>query len=128
VTGFRVTGLTWLGVRTDRDGELRRLFEDVLAMEHFFETPSFVAMKLPDGSVVEIFAGDDAGHAHFDAGPVVGFEVDDLDAALAALRSAEVETIGDIVRGGKGSRWLHFRGPDGNVYELLESARSDSSS
>jgi predicted enzyme related to lactoylglutathione lyase len=122
VSGFRVTGLSWLGVRTSDGASLRQLFERVLGMEAFVETPTFVALRLPDRSVVEIFAADDASHDHFDTGPVAGFEVDDIDAAAAALEGAGVPLIGTIVRGGKGSRWLHFRGPDGHVYELLQSA------
>ena len=122
MSGARVTGMTWLGIRTDRQTELRAFFADVLGLDTFFETPTFVALRLPDSSVVEIFAATDDSHAHFDSGPVVGFEVDNLDDAAEAIRSAGAEIIGSIISGKKGSRWLHVRGPDGNVYELLESA------
>jgi hypothetical protein len=45
--------------------------------------------------------------------PVVGFAVSDLPAAVQELRSAGVELLGE-----PGPTWQHFRGPDGNVYEL----------
>jgi catechol 2,3-dioxygenase-like lactoylglutathione lyase family enzyme len=50
------------------------------------------------------------------AGPVVGFAVRDLPAAVDELRRAGVELLGE-----PGPTWQHFRGPDGNVYELVTS-------
>jgi catechol 2,3-dioxygenase-like lactoylglutathione lyase family enzyme len=120
VNGGRATGLRWLGVRTADAPGLARFFHDALAMDVFHQAPGFVALRLPDGAIVEIFDHDDPGHAHFDSGPVAGFAVDNLDRAAAALDAHGVEMLGPIVRGSKGARWLHFRGPDGNVYELLE--------
>jgi len=54
--------------------------------------------------------------AHFATGPVVGFAVRDLAAAVEELRRAGVELLGE-----PGPMWQHFRGPDGNVYELVTS-------
>ena len=53
---------------------------------------------------------------HFATGPVVGFAVRDLAAAVEELRRAGVELLGE-----PGPAWQHFRGPDGNVYELVTS-------
>jgi hypothetical protein len=51
------------------------------------------------------------------AGPVPLFEVDDVHGARTELVEAGVEIVGEM---GRDSRWewLHFRGPDGNLYEL----------
>ena len=48
----------------------------------------------------------------------VGFLVDDLEVAAAGLREAGVEVgpIGDNER----ERYLHFRAPDRELYELVE--------
>ena len=53
-------------------------------------------------------------HAH---GPVPLFEVDDVHVARAELEAAGIEIIGAL---GSDSRWewIHFRAPDGNLYEL----------
>ena len=49
---------------------------------------------------------------------VVGFEVTDLAQAVAELRAAGIELLGE-----PGLSWQHFRGPDGNVYELVALTR-----
>jgi catechol 2,3-dioxygenase-like lactoylglutathione lyase family enzyme len=69
---------------------------------------------LPDGRNVEVFDQDRPGKDHFDTGPVGGFAVADLPAAVAELRAAGIELLGE-----PGPTWQHFRGPDGNVYELV---------
>jgi hypothetical protein len=48
---------------------------------------------------------------------VVGFEVDDIESARAELEAAGIVVLGPTQRGG-GLAWLHFRGSDGNVWEL----------
>lgn len=74
---------------------------------------------LPHGSTVEVFGPGDVGHEHFDTGPVAGFRVRDITAAIGELRAAGVELLGGI-GGESGKRWQHFRAPDGQVYELTE--------
>ena len=49
-------------------------------------------------------------------GVAAGFAVADLPAAVDELRAAGVELLGE-----PGPTWQHFRGPDGNVYELVAS-------
>src|SRR5947209_18094672 len=56
---------------------------------------------------------------HFSSAPVVGFLVDDMDEARKRLSKAGVELIGDAKKGENGYAWQHFRGPDGNIYEIV---------
>ena len=65
----------------------------------------------------QLKAPSDQDHPHFSTGPVPEFLVDDLPAALAELRAAGVEILGEPQAGGS-ETWLHFRAPDGNVYGL----------
>ena len=76
--------------------------------------PGFRVYTLPDGRNVEVFGVAHPGKEHFATGPVAGFAVADLPAAVAELRAAGVELLGE-----PGPTWQHFRGPDGNVYELV---------
>lgn len=58
------------------------------------------------------------GKEHFSSGPVGGFAVRDLAAAVDELSRAGVELLGK-----PGPTWQHFRGPDGNAYELVAAER-----
>lgn len=109
-----VTSLGWVGTRTERSGELADFYEHVLGLELVHQEPGFWVFRLPDGRNVEVFGTDHPSKDHFDTGPVVGFVVRDLGAAVAELREAGIELLGE-----PGPTWQHFRGPDGNVYELV---------
>ena len=38
--------------------------------------------------------------------------------ACDRLREAGLELIGEVKKDEKGYAWQHFRGPDGNIYEV----------
>ena len=109
-----ISGLGWAGTRTDKSTDLAHFYEHVLGLELTHHEPGFWVFALPDGNNVEVFAPDYAGKDHFTTGPVVGLKVADLPAAVAELEAAGVELLGE-----PGPTWQHFRGPDGNVYELV---------
>ena len=114
-----IKGLVWLGVRTQRYEELVSFFRDGMRMEVDHRESDFIAFKLVDGSVVEVFGPSDSDHDHFTTGPVAGFLVDDIEAARRELESAGAEFIGPIHRWEQtGQAWAHFRAPDGNIYEI----------
>jgi predicted enzyme related to lactoylglutathione lyase len=108
--------LSWLGIRvTDVDGT--KAFLERLGLTFDHADGEMVAYKAKNGDTVEIFGPGDQDHGHFDTGPVVGFEVDDIEAARRELEAAGVEFFGGVGRGA-GLAWTHFRGPEGFVYEL----------
>jgi catechol 2,3-dioxygenase-like lactoylglutathione lyase family enzyme len=113
---MEVTGLGWAGTRTTRGEALARFYADVLGLRPVHTEPDFWVFALPDGRHVEVFGHGYPGKAHFDSGPVVGFAVADLPTAVAELRAAGIELLGEA-----GPTWQQFRGPDGNVYELVSS-------
>ena len=114
---MRVLGVVWVGTRTESFHETVTFFRDVLGVPMKEAEPDFGCGRMPDSSQVEVFGPSDKEHLHFSTGPVPEFLVDDLPAALAELRSAGVEILGNPeIRGTEG--WLHFRAPDGNVYGL----------
>jgi catechol 2,3-dioxygenase-like lactoylglutathione lyase family enzyme len=77
-------------------------------------------LKLPDGSKVEVFGPDNPINRHFTTGPVVGFLVDDVQAATAELRLAGVEILLEPEVDDSGNAWVQFRAPDGNIYEFTQ--------
>ena len=104
----------WSGTRTEHAESLARFYQDVLGLRLVHTEPHFWVFELPDGNHVEVFGRQYPGKDHFTTGPVVGFTVTDLQRAVAELREAGVELLGE-----QGPSWQHFRGPDGNVYELV---------
>ena len=111
---MNITGLRWAGVRSDRAEALARFFADVLGLRLIRGQPDMWVFELPDGPHVEVFGPSDTDHEHFTTGPVIGFAVEDLPSAVDELRSRGVELVGE-----PGPAWQHFRGPDGNVWELF---------
>jgi predicted enzyme related to lactoylglutathione lyase len=114
---MRVLGVVWVGTRTAAFAETVAFFRDVLGVPLEELEPDFGWSRMPDSSQFEVFGPSDTEHKHFSTGPVPEFLVDDLPAALAELRAAGVEILGQpMVHGTEG--WLHFRAPDGYVYGL----------
>lgn len=113
-----VVGIGWLGTRTRHATALVEFYRTVLGLPLAHEEPGFWVFTTPDGRNIEVFAEDHPGKEHFGTGPVAGFAVRDLPAAVAELRAAGVELLGE-----PGPSWQHFRGPDGNVYELMDHDR-----
>ena len=97
---MHVRGVVWAGVRTERYAETVAFFRDVLGVPLVEVAPGFAWSKLEDSSQFEIFGPPESEHEHFTTGPVPEF-------------------LGPI-QGAPEQGWLHFRGPDGNVYGLTD--------
>jgi catechol 2,3-dioxygenase-like lactoylglutathione lyase family enzyme len=117
---MRIMKLAWVGTRTENAESTVAFFRDVLGLSPEDDGPDFWKLKLPDGSNVEVFGPDSPINRHFTTGPVVGFLVDDVLGATAELRSAGVEILLEPESDDSGSAWVHFRAPDGNVYEFTQ--------
>jgi catechol 2,3-dioxygenase-like lactoylglutathione lyase family enzyme len=99
---------------------MRELFGEVMGLRPNFDEATTVEFVTSEGDEIQLMAPGDPyfdffrDHAH---GPVPLFEVDDVHAARAELEAAGIEIIGPL---GRDSRWewVHFRAPDGNLYEL----------
>jgi predicted enzyme related to lactoylglutathione lyase len=114
---MQVTRIGWAGTRTDRYSAMVDFLTAVLGLTLERQEPDFAVLQLPSGDKVEVYGPSDQDHQHFTTGPVVGFVVQDLPAAVAELEQAGVELLGGHVDE-QGEGWRHFRAPDGNVYEL----------
>jgi catechol 2,3-dioxygenase-like lactoylglutathione lyase family enzyme len=114
-------GLIWLGLRTAQFEEMVKFFRDVMDMQPLRDEPELAGFQLTNDTQVELYRPEEEFHAFFTTGPVVAFQVDDVDAARATMQAAGIEFIGPIQRAGKMS-WNHFRAPDGTVFEILSRA------
>jgi catechol 2,3-dioxygenase-like lactoylglutathione lyase family enzyme len=117
---MNVRKLSWLGTRTEAHDQTVEFFRDVLGLRVKHQEPDFTALAVPDGASVEVFGPASHYNRHM-THPVAGFLVDDLDQAADELRGAGVDIVLPIQRTEQGG-WLHFRAPDGFIYELTEQA------
>lgn len=115
---MNVTALVWIGTRTASFDATRNFFEGVLGLSAEVDQPDFAVFGVPDGSTVEVFGPSSEYNQHL-THPVAGFRVTDLGDAVRDLEAAGVEIVLPP-QGGEDRAWLHFRAPDGFVYELVQ--------
>jgi glyoxylase I family protein len=112
---MRVLGLVFAGSATDHRGEMVRFATETLGLERVqVEGAEADMFALPDGSLFAV--ADPSGMGR--TSRAVGFLVADLDDAMVALREAGVE-VGEPGANDR-HRYVHFRAPDGELYELVE--------
>ena len=117
---MEIVALGWLGTRTRKAQELADFYERVLGLPLVLHEPGFWVFKLPSGYNVEVFDAGNPGKDHFDTGPVAGFLVEDVAAAAEELRAAGVQVLLTSEVDEWGNAWVHFRAPDGNIYEFTQ--------
>ena len=115
---MRVLSLAWVGTRTTEYAATVAFFRDVLGLGAHSADDDFAVLTVPDGATVEVFGPASEYNRHV-VHPVAGFLVADLEAAVRELRAAGVEIVLPV-QGGATRSWMHFRAPDGFVYELVE--------
>ena len=115
---MKVRALVWVGTRTTEFESTAAFFRDVLGLGVQLAEPDFTVLDVPDGSTVEVFGPSSPYNAHL-THPVAGFLVDSIDEAVAEVRAAGAEIVLPPQDGGDRA-WMHFRAPDGHVYELVE--------
>ena len=110
-----VRGLVFAGSATERRPEMARFVADVLGLE---PAPaggvSADMFALPDGSFFAVAGPREMG----ETSRTIGFLVGDLEHAVAELRARGVEV--DEPAANDRHRYVHFRAPDGKLYELVE--------
>ncbi len=121
---MQAKGISWVGTRTDKFDKTVEFFEKILNAKKVIEEPGFAALDLPNGDTIEVFVNDYETHKHFTTGPVVGFDIDDIKSAVSEFEKMGIEIIGGIQGDPKRSQWVHFKGPDGNIYELKWRAKT----
>ena len=112
---MRILGLIFAGTATRQRVEMTRFVEETLGLRRVtvggVEADMFV---LPDGSLFAV--ADPRGMGETDRS--IGFRVERLDEAIAELRAAGCE-VGETAENDR-QRYVHFRAPDGKLYELVE--------
>jgi hypothetical protein len=118
---MRILGLIFAGTSTDHRAQMVSFVAETLALPRARTASTPAAdgtaadlFELPDGSTFAVASPGGMGHTSRS----IGFLVDDLDAAAANLRAAGI-VVGPIGENER-TRYLHFRAPDRELYELVE--------
>jgi catechol 2,3-dioxygenase-like lactoylglutathione lyase family enzyme len=96
------------------------LLRDTMGLAVNFEEETTVEFTTSEGDEIQVLAPGDPYYEFFEehaAGPVPLFEVDDVHSARTELADAGIEIVGPAGRDSHWE-WIHFRAPDGNLYEL----------
>ena len=117
---MEVRNVRWVGIYTHHYREMVRFLRDTMGLAVNFEEETTVEFKPSDGDGIQVLAPEDPYYQFFEehaAGPVPLFEVDDVHSARTELVDAGIEIVGALGRDSNWE-WIHFRAPDGNLYEL----------
>jgi catechol 2,3-dioxygenase-like lactoylglutathione lyase family enzyme len=117
---MEVRNIRWVGVPTQNYVAMVTFLEDVLGLGVNFRDQTTVEFSTSEGDQIQVMAPGDAYYDFFTsnaAGPVPLFEVDDVHDARRELEEAGVAVIGATAHD-RTWEWIHFRAPDGNLYEL----------
>ena len=112
---MQVLGLVFAGSSTEHRGPMTAFLRNVLSM-----TPTAIdgveadVFQLPDGSTFAVSSPGGMGQTTRS----IGFLVDDLTSAAAVVQASGHE-IGLVTENAR-ERYIHFRGPDQHLYELIE--------
>jgi hypothetical protein len=112
---MRILGLGFAGTSTPYRSEMANFLSHTLLLPRVqIDGVEAELFGLPDGSTFAVASPDEMGNTP----RCIGFLVDDLEVAASGLREAGVEVgpIGENAR----ERYLHFRAPDRELYELVE--------
>ena len=112
-----ILGLIFAGTSTEHRSGMTQFLEDTLAL-HRVHVRGVEAdlFALPDGSTFAVASPGGMGETERS----LGFLVDDLDGVAQTLRDTGIEI--DEPNSNAQERYLHFRAPDGQLYELVERA------
>ena len=112
---IRVLGLVFAGTATDKRAEMATFLRTTLGFEQTSDSGVEADLfELPDGSR---FAVADPGGMG-ETSRSIGLLVESLDTAVTSLRAAGVDV--DEPGTNDKHRYVHFRAPDGHLYELIE--------
>jgi len=118
---MRVLGYTWAGVRTSDLESTARFFADVMGFSASWRGKGVVQFEMPSGQLFEVFDPESRFY-RLHACPVLAFQVENVREAreYLAARGIVFETE---IEGSDSEAWTYFRGPDGYLYELWQTAR-----
>lgn len=113
---MRVTSINWIGVLTEDFEETIQFFTEVLglSLEYQDEDKVITHFRLPSGQLFEIYGPSNRQRKEkyqLFNGPVLGFEVENVEAARQEMMASGVRFITEVERDPGGDAWAFFLGP-----------------
>lgn len=115
-----VEGIRFCGIRTLQFEDMMGFAEHVLGLRKEQQKDEFVSFFASNGDLLELYGPRFDGNQYFVTGPVPGFEVPDLEAASERANAHGLEQLCPIGGTPGDFQWVHFRMPDGNVFEFTK--------
>jgi len=119
---MKVSGYVWAGLFVEDLDKTVVFYEDVLGLKLLRRGDGWAHFDVGNDSLFEVYSGGKAASQPKESREqpvVVGFLVDDLDAAVEELRGKGVNFVGEI-GGYKDTKWVEFSDPEGNKLEIKE--------
>ncbi len=125
---MRVTeGITWVASCTQQFDATLSFFRDGLGLEVKSsgrakvdtQFDRYAVFSMPNDVSYELLEPKPETRGKY-VGPIVSFTVADLESALRELDERGVEWLTDVIDDNETWRWIYFRAPDGNAYQLQE--------
>ena len=117
MANFKVEKINHVGIPTDDRGASIAFYRDLIGLKvipHEIEGNPLVWTRALDGGMVHLIEPRDGNPAGFH----VALQVDDLDAALAAVNAAGIEITSGPGERANGQRYFFVDDPDGNRVEI----------
>jgi catechol 2,3-dioxygenase-like lactoylglutathione lyase family enzyme len=113
----------WVGVVSDDLEGQRRFYREVLGFEELEAGADWIEFDLGSGRILELLKKDPGTPQYAEPACVVGFEVDDIQAAVRELEAREVERVSEIEGGSESTQyWCYFRDGEGHLFEIAQKA------
>ena len=112
---MNVEGLVFAGVGSTEHAAVAAFLADALDVE-VEQDDGVHRLEFANGSSLALVPRE---YVEPPSDTLLGFLVDDVEAATAELAGRGIEPDGDLLSG-YGYRYRHFRAPDGRRFELLD--------
>jgi predicted enzyme related to lactoylglutathione lyase len=120
---MNLEGITWHAIVLEPEpfAATKALMTETFGLVPAMEMEGVAVFNMPNGTLLELYEPQAVPDYGYNDAVAIGFRVDDIEAASAAVEAAGCELLGQITRVEEmGYAYRHFRGPDGRVYGLNE--------
>jgi catechol 2,3-dioxygenase-like lactoylglutathione lyase family enzyme len=128
---MQVTGIGWAGVLTEEFESTLRFFSDVLGLSLAYcdDEKELAHFRFQSGQLLEVYGPSNRQRKEkykWFHGPVLGFEVDDIQLVKQEMIARRTRFITDLETW-EDDIWALFLGPEDNLFEILRPARKPAS-